>query len=133
MHADEAPSLPSRGDGGNAVTGGEVNLRVLKKLSPHQPGARKLAQRYGESLVCVRHRTDAKGQFRYTTVELFVDKTPVRPRSDKMVQLKLRFDEGALRMLIRAAGGSWDVKSKLWLLPRRTAGALNLLDRVVDT
>lgn len=109
-----------------------VKLRVLKKLSPHQPGARKLAQRYGESLVCVRHRTDEKGQFRYTTVELFVDKTPVRPRLDKIVQLKLRYNEGALRMVIQAAGGTWNAESKRWLLPKRVAGALNLLDRIVD-
>lgn len=114
------------------TTDNEVNLKVLKKLSPHQPGARKLAQRYGELLVCVRHRTDAKKQFRYTTVELFVDKSPVRPRSDKIVRLKLLYDEAPLRAVIQAAGGSWSPQSKLWLLPRRVAGALNLLDRVVD-
>lgn len=109
-----------------------ANLKVLKKLSPHQPGARKLAQKYGTSLVCVRHRTDAKGEFRYTTVELFVDRTPVRPRSDKLVQLRLLYNERPLRAVIRAAGGTWDSASKLWLLPRRVAGALNLLDRIVQ-
>ena len=114
------------------MTGDNDNLRVLKKLSPDQPGARKLTQQYGKSLVCVRHRTDAKGQFRYTTVELFVDKTPVRRKPDKIVQLKLRYNEGALRMVLHAAGGTWNAESKRWLLPRRAAAALNLLDRVVD-
>ena len=110
----------------------DANLKVLKKLSPHQAGARKLAQKYGEALVCVRHRTDAKGLYRYTTVELLVDKTNVQARSERIVSLKIDFNEGALRSVIRAAGGSWDQESKLWLLPRRVAGVLNLLDRVVQ-
>ena len=114
------------------MTSENANLRVLKKLSPHQPGARKLTQKYGKSLVCVRHRTDAKGHFRYTTVELFVDKTAVQPRSDRLVQLKIDYNEGALRTVVRAAGGTWNAKSKRWLLSRRVAGALNLLDRVVE-
>ena len=110
----------------------DANLKVLKKLSPHQPGARKLAQKYGKSLVCVRHRTDAKGQFRYTTVELLVDKTTVQPRSERIVLLKINFNEGRLRTVVRAAGGTWDPNSELWLLPRRVAGVLNLLNRVVQ-
>lgn len=121
-----------RSDLCNSMTGDPMNLKVLKKLSPHQPGARKLAQKYGESLVCVRHRTDEKGQFRYTTVELFVDKTPVRHRPDTIVQVKLLYDERPLRAVIRAAGGTWDSRSKRWLLPRRVASAVNLLDRIVD-
>lgn len=117
--------------GHDDIPNDDANLKVLKKFLPHQAGARKLARRYGKSLVCVRHRTDAKGQFRYTTVELLVDKTVVQARSERIVSLRIDFDDARLRLLIGAAGGSWDSKTKLWLLPRRVAGVLNLLDRVV--
>ncbi len=35
--------------------------RVVKKMSPSQPGALKLARRYGDALICVRYRHDAQG------------------------------------------------------------------------
>ena len=47
---------------------------VIKRLSASQPGAVKLAQRFGGALVCVRYRHDAQGCIRYTTVELVVDR-----------------------------------------------------------
>jgi hypothetical protein len=48
-------------------------LRVVKKLSPAQPGAIKLGRRYGDALLCVRYRHDNNNQYRYTTVELIVE------------------------------------------------------------
>ena len=42
------------------------STRVVKKMSPAQPGAVKLARRFGDALVCVRYRHDAQGQQRYT-------------------------------------------------------------------
>lgn len=108
------------------------NLKVLKKLAPSQPGAIKLARRYGTALVCVRHRTDAQGRFRYTTIELLVEKTPITPRSDKTVRIKVGLHENQVRTVVRAAGARWEPQTKLWLISRRVAGALNLLDRIVD-
>ena len=49
-------------------------LRVTKKLATTNRGAIKLAQQFGNALVCVRHRTDSEARFRYTTVELLVGK-----------------------------------------------------------
>jgi hypothetical protein len=34
--------------------------------------------------------------------------------------------------VVRAAGGSWDYKAKLWRIPRRIAGILKLADRIVE-
>jgi hypothetical protein len=123
--------MPSQHQGGN-VPVDDANLKVLKKLAPHQSGARKLAHQYGEALVCVRHRTDASGRFRYTTVELLVHKTVVQARSERIVSLKINLNEPRLRSVVCAAGGRWDEASESWLLPRRVAGVLNLLDRVVQ-
>jgi hypothetical protein len=108
------------------------NLRVTKKLSPQSRGAIKLARQFGQALVCVRHRTDDRGEYRYTTVELLVEKTPIHPRTDKIVGVKIGPDEKSLQTLVRAAGGSWDYRAKLWRLPRRVAGILKLADRIVE-
>lgn len=54
-----------------------AGLRVTRKLSPESRGALKLARQFGDALICVRHRSDDKGEYRYTTVELLVEKTPI--------------------------------------------------------
>ena len=107
-------------------------LKVLKKLAPSQPGAKKLAAKYGDALVCVRHRTDPIGRFRFTTVELLVERTPIKPRTDRVVGVKIDYGERALQAVARAAGATWDPKARLWRMPRRVAGLLKLHDRIVE-
>ncbi|MDY6921765.1 MAG: hypothetical protein SV765_16320 [Pseudomonadota bacterium] len=53
-------------------------MDVTKTLRPGDSGTKRLKQRYGDRLVCVRYRKDAGRQRRYTTVELIVDEAPVR-------------------------------------------------------
>lgn len=109
-----------------------AKLKVLKKLAPDQAGAKKLAQKYGDALVCVRHRTDPGGGTRYTTVELLVERVPIKPRTDRVVGVKIDFHERALQAVVRAAGARWDPQAKLWRMPRRVAGTLRLHERIVD-
>jgi hypothetical protein len=87
------------------------SLRVTKKLLPESRGALKLARQFGEALICVRHRSDDKGEYRYTTVELLVEKTPIRPRTDNLVGVRIGPDEKPLQTVVRAAGGTWDYKA----------------------
>lgn len=54
------------------------STRVSKTLWPPQAGTKRLVQRYGEAVVCVRYRHDLKARMRYTTVEMVVDRGPVR-------------------------------------------------------
>ncbi len=117
----------------NKVPGSEAaTLRVVKKLSPTSKGAIKLAQQFGETLICVRHRVDAAAKFRYTTVELLVHKAPVIPRSQRLVGVRVAAHETSLQKMVRAAGGYWDGKARLWRLPRRLVGILRLTDRLVE-
>jgi len=109
-----------------------ASLRVTKKLSPESRGALKLARQFGEALLCVRHRSDDKGEYRYTTVELLVEKTPIRPRTDNLVGVRIGADEKPLQTVVRAAGGTWDYKAKVWRLPRRVVGILKLADRITE-
>lgn len=85
--------------------------RVIKKLAPDRPGAQRLAQRFGDALVCVRHRVDASGRTRFTTVELLVEQTPVRAQTgNRIVGIRIAYEDGTLRAV----------------------AALRLPDRVVD-
>jgi hypothetical protein len=108
-----------------------TNYRVIKTLAPTDRGALEFARKYGNALVCVRHRTDAKGKIRHTTVELVIQRAPIRPRSVKLVYLKVEPHERTLNDVIKAAGGRWDGTNRLWRLPSRVASILNLRDRVV--
>jgi hypothetical protein len=47
--------------------------RIVKKLLPGAPGAKRLTERYGEALVCVPYRIDPDQHRRFTTIELVVD------------------------------------------------------------
>lgn len=106
--------------------------RVIKTLAPGERGAVELARVYGDALVCVRHRADAKGKIRHTTVELLVDSRPMRPRSVRFVHVRLQPQERALRAVVKAAGGKWDDARCMWRLPSRVASILNLRARIVD-
>lgn len=107
-------------------------LRVTKKLAVTNRGAIKLAQQFGDALVCVRHRVDSDASFRYTTVELLVEKVEMRQRTSKMVHIRVHPNEHALRTVVRAAGAVCDRKSGLWHIPKRVATVLRLPGRIVQ-
>lgn len=127
-------TLPfSHGATVSAVAASQASsLRVVKKLSVASRGAIRLARQFGDALVCVRHRVDAKGKYRYTTVELLVERAPITPRVEAMVGVKIGPSERSLQQLVRAAGATWDYKSKLWRMPKRVAGILRLSSRVAQ-
>ncbi|MFN4115347.1 MAG: hypothetical protein ACK4F7_02465 [Inhella sp.] len=86
---------------GDVAVGG---LRVLRKLAPTTGGACKLARRYGEALVCVRHRVDAQARLRYAKVELLDEVTPIQARSERVVGLRVGARERDVQAMLRAAG-----------------------------
>jgi hypothetical protein len=113
-------------------------LRVAKKLAPTQPGAIKLARRYGEALLCVRYRRSADGRQRLTTVELIVECVPVQSvrsggRDSAVVGVRIGYHETDLRSRARDQGAAWDREAKLWRMTHRAARQLGLLDRVVES
>jgi hypothetical protein len=106
--------------------------RVIKKFSPHQPGAIKLARRYGPALVCVRYRESADGETRFITVELLIEQMPlVKKKADaEIVAVEFSAADQALRRRILANGGQWDARSRTWLITRGLARRLRLMTRV---
>jgi len=112
-----------------------ADTRVVKRLSANQPGALKLARRYGGALVCVRYRHDAQGRYRYTTVELVVDEAPVVTRQpmDEPVMVKIDFNDTRRRQSALSLGAQWDAKQRVWHMTRGTARRLRLVGRIVKT
>jgi len=113
-------------------------MKTLRKLLPGQPGTKKLLQKYGEDLVCVRYRYDSANMKRVTTVELIVEETPWQPQAhripmNKNVCVRIEYGEIDLGMKVRAAGGIWNRKKKLWKLPYQRVLQLGLIERMVQT
>ena len=104
-----------------------AKLRVAKTYSPDQNGAKRFALRYGDDLVCVRHRLDDTGTIRHTTVELLIESTPVVSRARTLVAVRIPATDKATRTLLIACGAQWQMAQKYWLLPRIVAKNLRLL------
>jgi len=108
-----------------------ASLRVAKTYAPGQDGAKRFAKRYGSQLVCVRHRLDACGTMRHTTVELLIESTPITTRARSLVAIRIPAADQPTRQLLIACGAKWRWKQKYWLLPRLVAKNLGMLQRVV--
>jgi hypothetical protein len=106
------------------------SFKVTKKLTPGTPGAQKLLHRFGDALVCVRHRVTPDGEARSTTVELVLEQVPIRSRAGRLVGVQVGFGEKALQSQVKVAGGIWNPVFRLWKLPLRAARQLGLSDRV---
>lgn len=106
---------------------------VTKKLAPDQAGAKKLAQRFGEALVCVRYRQDAEAGRRYTTVELVVDEgpIPIDRRTPPIVHVRIPYQDQALRRAVMQMGGTWNARLRAWCLRKEAAQALQLQGQVL--
>jgi hypothetical protein len=63
-------------------------MRTRLHLKPGQRGTKRLSEKYGEQLVCVRYRYDDATKKRYKTVELIVDVAEWAPRQKKTAEVK---------------------------------------------
>ncbi len=53
-------------------------MRVTKTIKPQDNGTKKLSAKYGNKLVAVRYRVDKKKKIRYKTVEIIVNRQPIK-------------------------------------------------------
>lgn len=108
---------------------------VTKRLAPNQPGTKKLSQRYGDALVCVRYRHDQEAGRRYTTVELVVEEAPIAAdaRTPLPVHLRIPFNDLVLRQAVLQHGGVWDSTLRLWRLSPKAAKAIQRQSRATVT
>jgi hypothetical protein len=112
-------------------------MKTTKKLMPGQPGTKKLFEQYGSDLVCVRYRYDSEQRLKFKTIELIVEKGPWRGRSqeipaERIVHLRIEYGEVELGRQVKAAGGKWNGKKRVWELPYKDALALGLTGRILQ-
>ena len=48
-------------------------MKTKRILQAGQPGTKKLVERYGENLICVRHRYDDQKKMMYKTIEIIIE------------------------------------------------------------
>ena len=118
-------------------------MEIKATMKPGQNGTKRYMEKYGDRLLCVRYRYDKPKGRRYTTVELIEEDARWAPESDGVIAgqplhapnhpLAIRVDywETELRERIKAAGGIWRPRQKLWELRYADVVALGLESRVV--
>lgn len=132
--AAKPATLPSsHGANGIMQPSRHSDSRIVKKLAPHAPGSKQLAERYGDALVCVRYWIDESARRRYTTVELVVAERALPIQASPEVLVRIAYGETDLRKQVKAAGGRWDSRLKLWRLPGAQAKSLGLQQRIVNS
>lgn len=112
-------------------------MEVRLTLKPGQRGTKKLVQKYGDRLICVRYRYDAASGRRYKTVELIEEAGEWVPSDglrswDRWVGVRVGWDERRVCKDIRIAGGIWDRRNQWWRLRYRLVRLLKLEDRMVE-
>lgn len=105
-------------------------MQVRATMRTGQKGAKKLAARFGDRLLFVRYRYDAKSKKRFTTIEMVVDETDWTPRPPSLTRVKVAYGEAVLQRQVKAAGGKWNREKKVWLLPLDQVRKLGLERRI---
>jgi hypothetical protein len=109
-------------------------MKSRLNLKPGQKGTKGLVERYGKSLLYVRYRYDEDRGVRLKTVELIVEEKPWQPRVrfgvEEIVPVMINFSEKALQARLKAGGGKWDPKAKLWRVAYGAIRGTDLEDRI---
>ena len=112
------------------------DMKTQTHLKPGEKGTKRLLEKYGDALLCVRYRYDEKRRVRLKTVEIVVEEKPFRSslrfRDEDVVAVVVSFTENALRDKLKAAGGRWDPAKKVWhVLYSSIRGDTELEERIL--
>jgi len=111
------------------------DMKTHTHLKPGQKGTKRLVEKFGDSLLCVRYRYDERRGIRLKTVEIVVEerswKPSLRCRDDDIVPLIVAYTEKALRDRLKAVGGRWDPQEKVWLVPYGSIRGTDLEERIL--
>ena len=97
-------------------------MKIGLHLKPGQKGTKKLLDKYGDRLICVRYRYDKERKKRLKTIELIVEEVDWDPIKtiqsvNEIVYVQVNLEEKELQKRIKAVGGKWNYKKKLWEIP----------------
>jgi hypothetical protein len=135
QHGPDSRAIDGQTNNRSTVPGDDPwqQTTVARTLRPPQPGTCQWRDRFGDSLVCVRYRHDARSAHRYTTVELLVDHAAVRVVRNcrKAWELRVTPIKTAIRRALRKAGVAWDPEAEAWRLSFTLAKRLGLVGTVL--
>jgi hypothetical protein len=111
-------------------------------LRSGQKGKKRLAKKYGDRLVCVRYKCDEQTGRRFTTVELIEEEKDrqlhsqaAKPQAPaplpRQLGIRVEYWETDVREAVKAAGGIWRPRQRLWELRYEDVVALGFESRVV--
>lgn len=114
-----------------------ASIETCLTRRPGQAGTRKFVERYGERLVCVRYLYDLDKGCRHKAVELIVETVPSQPgqrrarrRDEKMIAVRIGYEEGDLRERAKRLGAIWRPQQRLWEMRWLDAKRLGIANRV---
>ena len=113
-------------------------MKIEKVLKPGQSGTTKLVEKYGKDLVCIRYRVDKAGERRLKTAEIIVNEKPVKKKrkripANKLMHLKINYNDIYLRRIVKSAGGRWNSVNKVWELSYDKVIDLELEKNVLES
>ena len=116
-------------------------MQTQSTLKPGQRGTKKLVERYGDRLICVRYRIDRETGKRLKTVELIVDETepatqqparqPKQSATPTHVFIHISAHDVNLQQRVKAKGAWFNAKKNLWRLPYNEVQAMGLEASIV--
>jgi len=108
-----------------------TTFKTNKKLSPGEPGTKKLVKKYGTRLISIRYKTDTETKQTIKTVELIEEIINGKNLKAQPVKIKIDYEEKELRKIIKEKGGVWDKEEKVWVLNYGEVKKLNLIERII--
>ncbi len=111
-------------------------MRIGLTLQPGQRGTKRLANQYGDRLVCVRYRYDEEKQKRYKTVELIIEEVdwqppPAREERDRMVYVQVKWGGDGCGAPGEGSRRDMEQAEKVWELRYDQVVDLGLEGRIV--
>ena len=111
------------------------HMKSYAHIKPGRNGTKRLLEKYGDALLCVRYRYDEIRGVRIKTAEIIVEekggKPSLRYSDDDIVQVAVAYTEKRLREQLKAAGARWDREEKLWRVRYGSIkGNAELADRI---
>ncbi len=76
-------------------------------------GAKRLMERYGKNLVCIRYRHDDDNKRTLKTIELIIENKPRQPNTkkipmNKIMNLRIKANEIELQRLVKKSRGEME-------------------------
>ncbi len=108
-----------------------------RKLRPGQQGTKKLVEQYGDRLLNVRYIYNAISEVKMKTVVLVEEQKPWTKKrqyipANKIMHLKVEYDEVQIRNLVKSCGGRWNKEKGYWEIAYRQVQILGLENRILN-